>query len=202
MSAHISGGHAPYKALEWPIFRGCQCPSPLHPPTSKSHTPVFMFKRVKKINQCQCLFPFEANKVHTVWSYPAEHHFVPMHCCPRAIPTNPPAVPLVKVRGAFGVLWRPAFRIALSSALLDLFSDIWPLACKTLALWSWNVTGACCQLTDTSAWQVILLWCATRQKIQVHGLDSTQLSADRRGKLIQTPWSCVTDKTRSENVNC
>lgn len=128
-------------------------PNPLH---SRLPAPHFMFNRVKKINQCQCLFPFEANKVHTVWPCPTEHHFVPSHGRPS---TDPPAVPLVKVKGAFGVLQRLAFRIALSSALLDLFSDIWPLGCKTLALSSWNVTGASCQLTDTSAWQGWFYFC-------------------------------------------
>lgn len=75
-------------------------PNPLH---SKLPTTLFMFKRVKKINQCQCLFPFEANKVHTVWPCPTEHHFVPSHSRPFAALTDPPAVPLVKVKGAFGV---------------------------------------------------------------------------------------------------
>lgn len=165
---------------------GAANPTPPHPPMhtrSLSSPPLFMFKRVKKINQCQCLFPFEANKVHTVWPCPTEHHFVPSPNRPFAALTDPPAVPLVKVKGAFGVWWRLAFRIALSSALLDLFSDIWPLGCKTLALSSWNVTGASCQLTDTSAWQAILLWCATRQKIQGRGLDAHKLSSGQRGSV-------------------
>lgn len=60
--------------------------------------------------------------------------------------------------------------LELSSFLLDLLFDIWPLGCKTLALSSWNVTGASCQLPDISAWHTILLLCATRQKIQGNGL--------------------------------
>lgn len=93
MSAHISGGHAPYKPLEWPILRGCQHPSPSPHNPSELHTPLLMFKRVKKINQCQCLFPFEANKVHTVWPCPTEHHFVPSHCRPCTAPVDPPPPP-------------------------------------------------------------------------------------------------------------
>lgn len=73
---------------------------PRHP---ELPTTLFMFKRVKKINQCQCLFPFEANKVHTVWPCPTEHHFVPSHCRPTAALADPPAVALVRVKGAFGV---------------------------------------------------------------------------------------------------
>lgn len=60
--------------------------------------------------------------------------------------------------------------LELSSFLLDLLFDIWPLGCKTLALSSWNVTGASCQLPDISAWHTILLLCATRQKMQGNGL--------------------------------
>lgn len=60
--------------------------------------------------------------------------------------------------------------LGLSSFLLDLLFDIWPLGCKTLALSSWNVTGASCQLPDISAWHTILLLCATRQKTEGSGL--------------------------------
>ncbi len=36
MSVNISGGHAPYKPLEWPILWGCQTPSTLSSPPPSS----------------------------------------------------------------------------------------------------------------------------------------------------------------------
>lgn len=48
---------------------------------------------VQKINQCQCLFLFEANKVHGVWACPTEHHFVRSQSCPRWPNTPPPTPP-------------------------------------------------------------------------------------------------------------
>lgn len=98
MSEYISGGHAPYKPLEWPILWGCQ--TPLRP---QLPTTLPMFKRVKKINQCQCLFPFEANKVHTVWPCPTEHHFVPSHSRPLRCPPWPPSSPTCQSQGG---VWR------------------------------------------------------------------------------------------------
>lgn len=76
----------------------------------------------------------------------------------------------------------------LSSFLLDLLFDIWPLGCKTLALSSWNVTGASCQLPDISAWHTILLLCATRQKIQGNGLVSNSVSIKdgRHSRVLPT----------------
>lgn len=76
--------------------------------------------------------------------------------------------------------------LELSSFLLDLLFDIWPLGCKTLALSSWNVTGASCQLPDISAWHTILLLCATRQKMQGSGLalNSVCIKDGRQSRVL------------------
>lgn len=79
-----------------------------------------------------------------------------------------------------------------SSFLLDLLFDIWPLGCKTLALSSWNVTGASCQLPDISAWHTILLLCATRQKMQGNGLVLNSVSI----KDGRHSWVLPTTKTK------
>lgn len=78
--------------------------------------------------------------------------------------------------------------LELSSFLLDLLFDIWPLGCKTLALSSWNVTGASCQLPDISAWHTILLLCATRQKMQGNGLvlNSVSIKDGRHSWVLPT----------------
>lgn len=78
--------------------------------------------------------------------------------------------------------------LELSSFLLDLLFDIWPLGCKTLALSSWNVTGASCQLPDISAWHTILLLCATRQKMQGNGLvlNSVSIKDGRHSGVLPT----------------
>lgn len=82
--------------------------------------------------------------------------------------------------------------LELSSFLLDLLFDIWPLGCKTLALSSWNVTGASCQLPDISAWHTILLLCATRQKMQGNGLVLNSVSI----KDGRDSWVLPTTKTK------
>lgn len=82
--------------------------------------------------------------------------------------------------------------LGLSSFLLDLLFDIWPLGCKTLALSSWNVTGASCQLPDISAWHTILLLCATRQKMQGNGLVLNSVSI----KDGRHSWVLPTTKTK------
>lgn len=84
--------------------------------------------------------------------------------------------------------------LELSSFLLDLLFDIWPLGCKTLALSSWNVTGASCQLPDISAWHTILLLCATRQKMQGNGLVLNSVSI----KDGRHSWVLPTTKTKEE----
>lgn len=78
--------------------------------------------------------------------------------------------------------------LELSSFLLDLLFDIWPLGCKTLALSSWNVTGASCQLPDILAWHTILLLCATRQKMQGNGLvlNSVSIKDGRHSWVLPT----------------
>lgn len=83
--------------------------------------------------------------------------------------------------------------LELSSFLLDLLFDIWPLGCKTLALSSWNVTGASCQLPDISAWHTILLLCATRQKMQGNGLVLNSVSI----KDGRHSWVLPTTKTKN-----
>lgn len=86
--------------------------------------------------------------------------------------------------------------LELSSFLLDLLFDIWPLGCKTLALSSWNVTGASCQLPDISAWHTILLLCATRQKMQGNGLVLNSVSI----KDGRHSWVLPTTKTKKESI--
>lgn len=86
--------------------------------------------------------------------------------------------------------------LELSSFLLDLLFDIWPLGCKTLALSSWNVTGASCQLPDISAWHTILLLCATRQKMQGNGLVLNSVSI----KDGRHSWVLPTTKTKKEPI--
>lgn len=86
--------------------------------------------------------------------------------------------------------------LELSSFLLDLLFDIWPLGCKTLALSSWNVTGASCQLPDISAWHTILLLCATRQKMQGSGLALNSVCI-KRWASVSGPTS---NKTERESI--
>lgn len=86
--------------------------------------------------------------------------------------------------------------LELSSFLPDLLFDIWPLGCKTLALSSWNVTGASCQLPDISAWHTILLLCATRQKTQGNGLVLNSVSI----KDGRHSWVLPTTKTKKESI--
>lgn len=86
--------------------------------------------------------------------------------------------------------------LELSSFLLDLLFDIWPLGCKTLALSSWNVTGASCQLPDISAWHTILLLCATRQKMQGNGLVLNSVSI----KDGRHSWVLPTTNTKKESI--
>lgn len=103
MSEHISGGHAPYKPLEWPVLWDRQTPL-----RSGFYTYLPVLKRVKKINQCQRLSPFEANNVHTAWPSPTEHHFVLSHSRPFAsLADLPLSSPTCQSQGclAFGGYW-------------------------------------------------------------------------------------------------
>lgn len=131
-------------------------PNPLN---SKLPTPLFMFKRVKKINQCQCLFPFEANKVHTVWPCPTEHRFVPSHSSPFRCPHWPPSSPTCQSQGG---VWR-LVKTGLpdSTQLRPAWPILWYLTtrlqdtCSFELKCHWGILSACRHLSLTSDFTLV-----------------------------------------------